>query len=196
VTPETASRARVCCPCAAHIPRWSGELKVAATRVHPDVATFVATRARLLRCRTGQSPTDDPDLVQEMLTRLVAQGHDLANPRWPMLRRSVRCIAANIVRHRCAKKRDCRRTRSFANQAIEGVLTDRDMRQAADLAVDLAAVIDRLPSDLKTLARLLLERSLNDSEAGRVLGVPRTTVAYRRSMLRRWFEQAGLDCYL
>lgn len=181
-------------------PAGWGEFDVAISEIDPEVAEFVCKKARLLSRRAGHSISDESDLRQELTVRLLDQGENLTRADWPNLRQAVKCIVSKIIRHRCAKIRDFRRTAPLSSEPVSGDRRHgrdhREVQSAADLAVDMAIEIERLPPDLKRLAELLLDRDLNDSEAARVLGVPRTTVAYRRSVLQRRFREAGLDRYL
>jgi len=177
----------------------------------------IRRKARQLVGRTGFTAQDREDIEQDLALRLLeslrsydpAQGH-----RNAFVTAVVDRAAAKILRDRRTKKRNGGHVRSLdtllraldwdkdeyddvAHSFEESALVDRlpcGAEERIDLREDLAAVLARLPAELRDLAERLKTQSL--SEAARELGVPRTTLQRRVAQLRQHFEEAGLRDYL
>lgn len=62
------------------------------------------------------------------------------------------------------------------------------------LRLDLERVLASLPEDLRTICERLKHVSLTELE--RETGIPRSTIFYKRKLIRRAFAEAGLQIYL
>lgn len=190
----------------------------------PDPTPFDAFVSRLIRRksrqlvgRAGFTPSDRPDIEQELARKLLAQTalFDAQQGHWYVFVTTVvERHAASILRNKRAEKRDHRRETSLNTvvdrddhgpvllgdligqreyDARRGRFT-RDEGEQTELAFDLANVLATLPADVRDLAERLMHASA--SEIARETDVPRTTLQRRMERIRRAFEDAGLRNYL
>jgi DNA-directed RNA polymerase specialized sigma24 family protein len=102
----------------------------------------------------------------------------------------------NILRDRRGPSRGQGRTSSLdAQPGIDSVLgrLDEDLVRA-DLMLDIQALVQRLPSELRRVAELL--RFQSPTETARTLGVSRGTVYARLGEIRAICERTALREYL
>lgn len=159
------------------------------------------------------------DVEQSLLLAIVARA-----PKRDLGRASARTWAALIVRHEAAavigmafaQKRDRRVCTRSLNEPVEtgdgagtverittvssdmyGIQTGRQTRPASELqilAIDLKRVLDRLPPELVSVARLLAEDE-TPADAGTILNISRATIYRRMVRLRAAFRDAGFESY-
>jgi RNA polymerase sigma-70 factor (ECF subfamily) len=185
--------------------------------IDPSVRDLIRRKARRLARRRGSTHQDrediEQDLVLDLLERLPAFDPDKAD-RDVFVRMVVSHAVADLLRRTRARKRDDRSVASLgAPLADEGDgppdlaaavgRPERDARlgrrprddaEQAQLALDLAEVVARLPPALRDLAERLKTRSV--SEVARDLGIPRTTLRDRLRVIGGRLERAGLRDYL
>ena len=150
----------------------------------------------------GIKKQDRDDLVQELMLRLLQSLRlfDAAQAdRKSFVTAVVERNAAKILRDRRAKKRDGGRIdwldvllEALDEEPTDLAIDDRAAGQA-DLAIDVADLLARLPAGLRDLAERLKTQTL--SQVAREMGVPRSTLQRRVARLRRHFEEAGLRNY-
>jgi RNA polymerase sigma-70 factor (ECF subfamily) len=167
--------------------------------------------------KAGFTAQDRKDLEQELLLRLVKSlpSYDPSKSHlYAFITTVLERYVANVLRNKRADKRDQRRITSLSvmiyiegegpvelAQTISQLELDarrhahsRSDEERAQLAMDLADVVAKLPPDLRDLAQRLMSQS--PSEAARDLDIPRTTLYEKIRRLRRHFEDAGLRDYL
>jgi len=135
-------------------------------------------------------------------------------PREAFIDRVVRHKVASIIEGRQAQRRDCRRQCSLNDplQSAGSKSTERgdtigqdqvyrrtgppshSLEDLRDLAVDVDAVLSRLPPRLRDLCRRL--RANTPTEVSQETGIPRGSLYEAIEELRRRFEKAGLKKYL
>lgn len=187
----------------------------------PELGKFefgiVQRKARQIIGRAGYRNSDRNDLEQMLLMRLVQAlksfNSDKAH-RHSFVTAVVERAVASILRNARAKKRDHHNTTSL-NSAGDTVgngtselvnhITDRELsarrgqhprsqEELAQLASDIAEVMDQLPIELRRFCERLKHASI--TEISSEMGVPRTTLyGLKRRLLKR-FEQSGLRDYL
>jgi hypothetical protein len=176
------------------------------------VRELIAAKIQRLVRRGDVRVQDAEDVGQHLATHYFKRLPGLAEEKAASLAYlSVmldRCLAS-LWRDQRAKKRSAGRTYCLPEQAI-AIGAGRKMvlyRQACDqrcgqgqnqqevieLAVDVASVLDLLPSRLRGVAELLMKGS--KAQAARDRGVSRSTQDREIRALRRWFERAGLQLY-
>lgn len=141
--------------------------------------------------RAGLTRDDHDDLVQELAFRLWKSSlrFDPAQAHWKsFVTAVVERNVTKILRDRVAAKRDAG-PREPLDPETGPVEESADLART-ELALDVAAVLAGVPTDLRDLADRLMTQSL--SEAARALGVPRSSLQRRVGRLRRCFEDAGL----
>lgn len=187
---------------------------------NPQIDSYIAT---LIRCRAwrlvgkaGLTNQDVDDLIQELTAELLK-----ALPQFDPSRAGfktyascvVKCKASHIVRDRLAEKRNPARESHSLNRAVAsegpmGVLVGdppdvynrrtgsrwRSVEEQAQLALDTASVLAKLPAPLRRLCEAL--KKYSPSETARRLGIARSTVYVQIGKVKCAFEQASLSDYL
>jgi RNA polymerase sigma factor (sigma-70 family) len=179
------------------------------------VVPLIRRKARQLT-RRGPLPLHDrEDVEQELLVHCLRR-LDAFDPAKASRERFatllVRHAVADLLRHRRAGKRagaarslDRRVRTEDGPCALAQLVTPadgqarrgtrpRDALDRAHLALDLAAVLSRLPDDLRALARRLAHQP--PRAAARALGWSRGRLAAGLRRLRRVFERGDLQRYL
>lgn len=180
-------------------------------------AGLIREKARQIVRRAGFSKSDMEDVQQRLIEHVLenvaafdpAQGHFNV-----FVKTVVERYTVNILRDARAAKRDRRETCSLSTIVDEdeygpvelsetvgrheldsrlGVAT-REPHDTADMVMDVAEVLSRIPPELRELCERLKHASV--SEISRELGVPRTTIHDRIKKLRKHFANAGLRDYL
>ncbi len=117
-----------------------------------------------------------------------------ALPHFDPNRASLRTFIERVVATRLASviRRTRRRPPSVPVSRLSGfpVAGDADRRE---VRMSIDCVLATLGDEDRDLVRLLLE--VSPAEAGRQLGIPRSTIHDRILRLRQRFTQAGLDIY-
>jgi RNA polymerase sigma factor (sigma-70 family) len=188
-----------------------------ASPLDPAVRQRVRRKVHRLVGRQGLTQEDAEDIEQELLAHLfrrLAEFDPGRGQRDNFVATLIRRFLINLLRDRRAARRDYRRTttldvpagnpkepeetqaEALGEQAHDARLgrQGRSAEEQADLAMDVAEVLARLPAELQVVARQLLE-SGSVSEAAREQGVRRTTLQDRVRHLREIFEQSGLRLY-
>lgn len=175
---------------------------------------LVRQKARRVAGRFGFSRSDRDDIEQELcvclLTRMRGLDESVTNREAFVTTVLDRCVAT-LMRRKRAQKRSRPGESSLnvgaSDEDGRNVTADRTVSEAqnrkrigdcplsdlerVELEMDVATVVDRLPSDLRPLARLLKEYSV--SECARQLGISRTTLQYQMAQLREAFVSSGFD---
>ena len=179
---------------------------------------FIRWKALRLGGRGVFTGYDAQDLKQEMFLECWKKSA-LFNPskscRRTFLQRVVNNWIGSFIEERTAGCRDyrlCQRsldepvpfTRSGTREFGETIsAADYEMRvgrshlsghECAELQIDIARVITTLPTELAAVALLL--KSVSAVDAGRRLGLSRSTLYRRLVTIREIFVAAGLDKYL
>jgi RNA polymerase sigma-70 factor (ECF subfamily) len=159
------------------------------------------------------------DVAQSILLRIVERTTRF-DPRLASARTWARLIArheaASMIAKARAEKRDCRVCTKSLDEMIEtgdgagtvervttisadiyGMQTGRQTRPASELqllAIDLTRVLDQLPPELVSVARLLAEGE-TPAEAATILNISRATIYRRMVRIRTAFRDAGFQSY-
>lgn len=175
---------------------------------------IIKRNVRQMIGRAGFKAQDREDLEQTLLLRLIRSLKSFDPERGHLNAFAtvvVESATSKILRDAIAQKRDQRRMVYEANrrsdesggQPIELIDScEKDARHCrdplsaetlAELKLDLAEVIDRLPDPLRDLTGRLKTQSI--TEIARELRKPRTTIAGWVKRIRKHFEEAGLRDY-
>ncbi len=186
--------------------------------IDPYAVEIIRFKARQLVRQAGFTAADGDDLEQEMILDLLRR-----LPKYNPERAQLNTFIARVVEHEVATLiqkqkagiRDHRRCRSSMNEPFkneDGCTVDRvetlDQEDYLDrisverrpgeelrtLALDVAAVLERLPPELRELCLRLKQETV--TEISRDTGVPRGTIYESIKRLREIFEDAGLKDYL
>ena len=186
--------------------------------IDPYAAGLIRFKARQLVGQAGFTASDREDLEQEMILDLLRR-----LPKYNPKRAQLNTFIARVVEHKIATLieaqkagiRDYRRCRCSLNDRFEdadGRLVERvdtfdqedyllrtggqsrPSEELSALAIDVAAVIEGLPPELRNLCWRLMAETV--SEISRDTGVPRGTIYESIKKLREIFEDAGLRDYL
>lgn len=170
-------------------------------------------KARQLVGKAGFMPSDIDDIRQDLradaLQRLAGFDPDKSQ-RHSFIALVVTRAVATMLEHRKTAKRGGGRVPLSLNEMVrDGEGNEVELYQTIDaeigrpgragqelreLAVDVRAVVNRLPADQRALCRHL--RTMSICEAARAIGVPRTTLNELVRKVRAAFEEAGLHDYL
>lgn len=179
---------------------------------------FIRQKARHLVRQRGFHSSEQRDIEQELTLDLLRK-YPCFDPQrareTTFIARVVENRIVSLVRARRAEKRDFKRDGTPLSETVldpDGIPTDRaslldedevrrhtgqthrsDIDQA-ELALDVAAVLDELPDDLRRLAGLLTE--MTEHAASGTLDRSRRQVAADVARLREAFEAADLRDYL
>lgn len=150
-----------------------------------DVLRY-ATRAA---ARFAERMDCDPEDVAQRV--MVAVSADIREGRapWEVVVVSVRNALAGIVRH----DRAARRSSNLPTVSAHSGIASRDRitdQEQLELRLDIEVCLSRESADVRRLCRLL--RSMTLTEASRVMGVPRSTLAGWLASLRERMEARGL----
>ena len=185
--------------------------------IDPYAAGLIRFKARQLVGKAGFTASDREDIEQELILDLLRR-----LPKYNPKRAQRNTFIARVVEHRLASLieaqkagiRDYRRCRCSLNERFE----DADGRsvervdtfdqedyllrtggqsmtatELSALAIDVAAVIEGLPHELRNLCRRLKAETV--TEISRDTGVPRGTIYESIKKLREIFKDAGLRNY-
>jgi RNA polymerase sigma factor (sigma-70 family) len=184
-----------------------------------EIRRLVQCKAQRLVARAELPRTDQEDVEQTLYESLL-KAWPSYNPnqgRWiPFAERALQNACKVLQRDRFAPKRDCRRNVSLSvtvhlgeetgstelAQLIEqrdagnhlGIV-HREETETLELREDIATLIANLPYELRELARAL-KHDESILEVSRRTRVPRSTLYYRLSRVRKAAENAGLAEYL
>ena len=179
---------------------------------------LIKYKARRLKGQAGFTTSDRDDLEQELILDLLRR-----RPKYNPKRAQFNTFIARVVEHRVASliearkagTRDYRRCPYSLNDRFEDeegrsvervdafdqedyLLRTGAQSKPADelsaLAIDVAAVLERLPPELRDLCQRLATETV--TEISRDAGVPRATIYESIKELREIFEDAGLRDYL
>ena len=186
--------------------------------IDPYAAGLIRFKARQLVGKAGFTASDREDIEQELTLDLLRR-----LLKYDPKRAQLNTFIARVVEHRIASLieaqkagiRDYRRCRCSLNEcfedadgrSVERVDTfdqedyllrtsgqSRPSEELSALAIDVAAVIEGLPHELRNLCRRLKAETV--TEISRDTGVPRGTIYESIKKLREIFEDAGLKDYL
>ena len=186
--------------------------------IDPYAAGLIKYKARKLVGKAGFTASDREDIEQELILDLLRR-----LPKYNPKRAQRNTFIARVVEHRLASLieaqkagiRDYRRCRCSLNEcfedadgrSVERVDTfdqedyllrtggqSRPSEELSALAIDVAAVIEGLPHELRNLCRRLKAETV--TEISRDTGVPRGTIYESIKKLREIFKDAGLRNYL
>ena len=182
------------------------------------VSRLIRHKARQLVRHPAFSKADRPDIEQELAIELVQKYRqfDPARAReTTFITRVIEHKAVSLVRARQAEKRHFRLSGKSLSETVsdgEGGSVERSQTlgaasarrhtgqaprqsdEVAQLQLDIDEVLDTLPANLKTLAKMLAEMS--EYAVSRQLGTSRRQVAKDVARLRTLFEDVGLRDYL
>lgn len=178
---------------------------------------LIRERVKRLIGRHGFTASDRDDLEQDMTLHLLEclrrQQQSIEAPEG-FFRKVIADHAVTLIRRRKAEKRDHRRLSSLHDKVLDedGEYVERariipedhlqsrlgtaprDRLEEVELTHDVAAVLAKLPPELRDLCERLKHHSI--TEVARQLGVPRTTLHDTIGRLRRHLGEAGLRDYL
>jgi hypothetical protein len=186
-------------------------------QIDARLQNLICKKARQIICKISCSEEDPSDIEQEFWLRLLPRlrRYDPAKGQPGAFIRVVSDrIAANLLRERCAQKRD-RRSQQSLNavvQTYDGSLAElaqtishedqnrrlgkvsRSDQERAQLLLDLDNLLTEMPSLRRELAERLKHMSL--SAAARKLGRSMNKTRISVSLILRRFEEVGLRDYL
>lgn len=179
----------------------SGATAMSDPLSHPALPELIARKARRIS-RTALFRRDDPaDLEQALWTHLCRRVKSFDPSRGSILGFAT-CIFDRHARSLARERRAAKRSSGREGPAIhhledlgvpdEGLLVDG--WRARDRERDVAALLARLPDELRTLALELAFGTPNSASTN--LGASRRRVARSMVDLRAAFEDAGLRDYL
>lgn len=174
---------------------------------------FIKERVKQMMGKYGYTASDREDLEQEFALHLLNRLQRLKEPiedRQGFFRHVISQHAIAMIRRREAEKRDHRRERSLSEKVNDDDGTSVEMARTIpadharprldaaprdrlgdwEQAQDVAAVMAKLPSDLRELCERLKVHSV--AEVARRMGVPRRTLRNAIEELRRRFDEARL----
>ena len=186
--------------------------------IDPYAAGLIRFKARRLVGQAGFTASDREDIEQELILDLLRR-----LPKYNPKRAQLNTFIARVVEHRLASLieaqkagiRDYRRCRCSLNECFEDAdgrsvervdtfdqedyllrtgAQSRPSEELNRLAIDVAAVLETLPPELRELCRRLKAETV--TEISRDTGVPRGTIYESIKKLREIFEDAGLRDYL
>ena len=186
--------------------------------IDPYAARLIRFKARQLVGKAGFTASDREDIEQELILDLLRR-----LPKYNPKRAQLNTFIARVVEHRLASLieaqkagiRDYRRCRCSLNECFEDAdgrsvervdtfdqedyllrtgAQSRPSEELNRLAIDVAAVLETLPPELRELCRRLKAETV--TEISRDTGVPRGTIYESIKKLREIFKDAGLRNYL
>ena len=186
--------------------------------IDPYAAGLIRFKARQLVGQAGFTASDREDIEQELRLDLLRR-----RPKYNPKRAQLNTFIARVVEHRLASLieaqkagiRDYRRCRCSLNECFEDAdgrsvervdtfdqedyllrtgAQSRPSEELNRLAIDVAAVLETLPPELRELCRRLKAETV--TEISRDTGVPRGTIYESIKKLREIFKDAGLRNYL
>ena len=186
--------------------------------IDPYAAGLIRFKARRLVRQAGFTASDREDIEQELILDLLRR-----LPKYNPKRAQLNTFIARVVEHRLASLieaqkagiRDYRRCRCSLNECFEDAdgrsvervdtfdqedyllrtgAQSRPSEELNRLAIDVAAVLEGLPHELRNLCRRLKAETV--TEISRDTGVPRGTIYESIKKLREIFKDAGLRNYL
>lgn len=178
--------------------------------------TMIRIKARQVVRNPGFSPSDEPDVEQDLVVHLLSQAH-----RFDPTRASLNTFIARVVNSGVAMllRKQGRAKRNPANEVelqslselvpqpdgypepLARLISRRDLErrtggdsltesQLFELAEDVARVLPTLPAELQNVCRSLLTR--NQSKTGAQLGISRRGLRAAMSAIREHFEKSDL----
>ena len=163
-------------------------MKPASVSLIASLDPFVVKQAEIGASRLVTQlgfPLDDwEDLRQELLVDYLER-----LPQFDPSRGDRRGFIFGVVRHRAAQLAAEQRRRIRIDNSTPANSASA-VEPELDLSLDVAAVVDRLPEQLRELAIALGE--LTPCEAARLMGRSRTRVHQLRQQIRAAFVEAGL----
>jgi len=190
-------------------------------KLSPEANQFatrlIRRKARQLAGRHGFSRSDRQDLEQELMLQLLRRLVDYRADQgtiFAFITTVIERQAATLVRRQTAQMRDPRRVATSLNVTIEdgeggciemaATITESEAQgrhgaaflshaEQVDRTVDIAAVLDQLPPELRTLCDEL--QSTCATAAARNLGISRSELYQRIARLRLHFTAANLREY-
>ena len=186
--------------------------------IDPYAAGLIRFKARQLVGKAGFTASDREDIEQELILDLLRR-----LPKYNPKRAQRNTFIARVVEHRLASLieaqkagiRDYRRCRCSLNECLEDAdgrsvervdtfdqedyllrtgAQSRPSEELSALAIDVAAVLETLPPELRELCQRLKAETV--TEISRDTGVPRGTIYESIKKLREIFKDAGLRNYL
>ena len=166
---------------------------------------LIRAKARQLVGRNGFTRSDRSDIEQNLVVHVIEnlpRFDATRGRRTTFVDRIVNHRVASILRHRCAQRRDYRRSLAFEQAPVNDdgeQFEPADRRQAhadppPDLKFDLANAVETLNDELRQMCGLLMHESIADT--ARRLGLTRAEARTRIARIRRLFADAGLATYL
>ncbi len=186
--------------------------------IDPYAVEIIRFKARQLVGQAGFTVADREDLEQELildLLRRMPKYDSKRAKRNTFIARVVEHKIANLIEAQTASDRDYRRCRCSLNELFKDedgrmveraekldqedcllrtLVQPRAAEELRSLALDVAAIVETLPPELRAFCRRLGQETV--SEISRDTGVPRGTLY--KSIHRLWeiFEDASLKDYL
>ncbi|MCC7409535.1 MAG: hypothetical protein IT442_15835 [Phycisphaeraceae bacterium] len=169
-----------------HRPLWN-------ERYQPSDAEIIKKKARKMVGHYGYRTCDVVDLEQELALHVVQQMRQYRpgrGTRAQFVNRITKNKLLNIIERRTAQKRDGRRDVAIEKVVPDVLPGDGTTHGGGDLEIDVRAVLERLPQELRQVAILLQEHK--GQEIGRLLGLSRGQVRWRIQLIGQALSAAGL----
>jgi DNA-directed RNA polymerase specialized sigma24 family protein len=184
-------------------PQASKKHSAATLTLDDAICESIRLKAMAISHGAGLTRSDVPDLEQDIALHVwqrLNQFDPAKAEAGVFTRMLVAHATATVLRGQ--RRRLCRAPRSLEAVLRQtggdtDELTDLDSskrKEASALALDVAAVLAKLPRQLRRVAKSLRARSI--TEAAKHLGISRATMYCRLEELRQAFVAADLENYL
>lgn len=164
--------------------------------VDPQVSQIIQHKARRLIGKAGFTPSDLPDIEQEMLFKL-SRSQAAYDPSRAKPSTFVKTVAErqgmNLVRKQQSRGRSKVRLHSLEGHALAGLAGRPYSQTPLDLQFDVQEKISQLSQSDQDLCKCLMHMTF--SQTARAMSVPRSTL---QDMVRRMghrLMELGLESY-
>lgn len=163
-------------------------------RYTPADAEIIKRKARKMIGNFGYSRSDADDIEQELAMHAFRQTgkHDPARgTREKFVEKMARNKILNLIEAKTAAKRDDRRNISIDDASDYAVLDGHVAPEVIDVRLDVGAIINSMPAELRQIAMLRMD--MNERDIERELGLTRAQVRTRMQHIAAYFSNTSLN---